>query len=175
MYIPLLPYRSGGKLTFPLCRTCVENSNNPDLLNRERCTHSDEQRALTDTWVSVEVVEALKENYKIVKIFEVWHFEQSEQYDPITKTGGIFTDYIKMAIKVKQESSGYPRGCDSDEQKQAYIDEYYQHEGKLNYKVNKSFFFFLIYLILKGILLNKDNIEKNPGMRFVSKLWAVSV
>jgi hypothetical protein len=43
--------------------------------------------------------------------FEVWHFDETEQYDPKTKTGGLFTDYVNTFLKMKQEASGWPEWC----------------------------------------------------------------
>ena len=67
----------------------------------------------------------------------------------VTKQGGLFTQYINTFLKLKQESSGYPQNVKSEEQKQAYIDQYLDHEG---------------------ILLDKECIDKNPGLRSLSKL-----
>ena len=52
-------------------------------------------------------------------------------------------------MKLKQESSGYPQNVKSEEEKQAYIDQYLDHEG---------------------ILLEKECIDKNAGLRSLSKL-----
>ncbi len=43
---------------------------------------------------------------------EVWHFNQSTQYDSKTIEGGLFAKYINTFLKVKQESSEYPEGID---------------------------------------------------------------
>ena len=41
LYHPVLPYRSGGKLTFPLCRTCVEQEQPKPFTERSRrCPHT---------------------------------------------------------------------------------------------------------------------------------------
>ncbi len=61
LYHPVLPYTSGGKLKFPLCRTCA----NEEQL--EPCCHSDRQRALTWTWCTPELHEALRKGYKVLK------------------------------------------------------------------------------------------------------------
>ena len=37
--------------------------------------------------------------------------------------------YINTFLKLKQESSGYPQNVKSEEEKQAYIDQYLDHEG----------------------------------------------
>ena len=52
-------------------------------------------------------------------------------------------------MKLKQESSGYPQPISTDEEKDDYIQQYLNHEG---------------------ILLDKDSIVKNPGLRSLSKL-----
>jgi hypothetical protein len=66
----------------------------------------------------------------MIAIYEIWDFEEKEQYDPVSKTGGLFTTYLNDALKKKQEASGYPENCKSDEDKQAYISDYFENEGK---------------------------------------------
>ena len=39
-------------------------------------------------------------------------------YDPKLKSGGLFTGYINQAMKEKQEASGYPDDCQTDEEKE---------------------------------------------------------
>jgi hypothetical protein len=45
LLFPVLPYWS-EKLTFPLCRTCMEKQ-------KQHCTHSEDERALYGTWTSI--------------------------------------------------------------------------------------------------------------------------
>ena len=52
-------------------------------------------------------------------------------------------------LKLKQQSSGFPSNINSEEEKNQYIRMYYENEG---------------------ILLNKELIKKNPGIRSISKL-----
>jgi hypothetical protein len=108
-----------------------------------KCLHNDVERALTGTWVTVEVNEAINENgYKLLKVFQVWHYAESEMYDPDTKAGGIFTEYLNMAIKVKQEASGFPENCETEQQKQDYIADYESKEGKNKIKCAVQKFIF---------------------------------
>ena len=72
---------------FPLCRTCVET------LQQTPCHHNDDERALYGTYVSLELQKAIEIGYTVQRIDSVWHFAHREQYDPTTKTGGLFTDY----------------------------------------------------------------------------------
>lgn len=143
LYHPVLPYRCNGKLTFPLCRTCVE------MENQNPCTCSDQQRAITGTFATPEVLQAIDKGYKILKIYEVWHFPETTQYDKETNTGGLFTEYVQMFLKLKQESSGFPKECVTEQQKREYIRLYQENEG---------------------ILLDYDNIKENPGLRSLAKL-----
>ena len=118
------------------------------------CKHNDKQRAITGTFVTLEVDRAVKEGYQILKTFEIWHFEETDQYDRATKSGGMFTGYMNDALKKKQEASGFPENCETDEQKDEYINRYYENEG---------------------IKLDKSKIAQNAGQRLVAKLWANSL
>jgi hypothetical protein len=97
LYHPVLPYRCNGKLLFPLCRTCAENQASGV------CTHANKERALTGTWVVLEITKALSMGYTMVKKHEAWHFEETERYDPETKTGGLWAPYINLWLKEKQQ------------------------------------------------------------------------
>ena len=51
LHFAILPHRCGGKLTFPLCRSCVETQLLLPLTQRTNCCpHTEEERALTGTW-----------------------------------------------------------------------------------------------------------------------------
>ena len=50
LYHPLLLLRQSGKLTFPLCATCVEDEMAKPMLERSHiCTHTDQQRQIIGT------------------------------------------------------------------------------------------------------------------------------
>ena len=63
LYHPVLPFKCNGKLMFSLCRTCAQN------LQQEPCTHSDEERALIGTWVSLEIDKAIEKGYQVMEIY----------------------------------------------------------------------------------------------------------
>lgn len=111
LYHPVLPYRSQGKLKFPLCRTCV------DAENQNACSCSVEEKAFTGTWCTPEIQMAVSKGYRILKIYEVYHFEQSSMYDQTTGEGGLFAKYVNTFLKIKQEVSVFPSECVSDESK----------------------------------------------------------
>ena len=129
-----------GKLIFALCATCAK------LKQYEQCNHNEDERVIEGTWVSLELNKAIKEGYVVKQIFEVWHWDKVEKYDEKTKSGGIFTGYVNTFLKIKQEASGYPIGTTNEDE---YINKYYEREG---------------------ILLEKDKIKPNPGLKAISKL-----
>lgn len=143
LFHPVLGYREGGKLTFPLCRTCVERQ------QQEPCTCSDAQRALTGTYCTPELIKAVEKGYKILKMYEVYHWRETTQYDPVTKTGGLFSSYINMFLKIKQEASGRPKWVKTESDLERYITMYEKKEG---------------------LRLDPEKIEVNPGLRSLAKL-----
>jgi hypothetical protein len=116
LYIPVLPFKSNNKLMFPLCRNCCEE-------NIKSCSHTDDERALEGTWVILEILEAIKLNYRIIQIYEIWHYEETDQYNPCDKKGGLFTEYVNNFLKIKQEASGFPEWIESEQDKLSYIND----------------------------------------------------
>ena len=109
LYHPVLPVRHGGKLTFPLCMACVQKEQTKSLHERRaECRHSDQQRQLQGTWCTPEIQEARARGYKLVRIHEVWHFKESRI--------GLFKNYVNTWLKIKQESAGWPRWCQTPAQ-----------------------------------------------------------
>ena len=144
LYHPVLPYSSQGKLKFPLCAKCADEE------HQGNCSCSDHQRALVGTWTTIELNKATEMGYKLLKVYEVYHFTKTSQYDPITKQGGLFTSYIDAFLKIKQEASGFPDWCaDDDNLKREYVKQYATKEG---------------------IDLDFDQIKKNPGLRLLAKM-----
>ena len=143
LYLPVLPSRIKGKLMFGLCRTCMEDG------VTENCCHNVDSRALTGTWVSDEIKKAVEKGYEIEEIYEVWHFENVSQYDPLLRQGGVFTEYVNTFLKIKQEASGWPDWCKTEEDRQKYTEDYFEKEG---------------------IRLDAKNINCNPGLRQLAKL-----
>ena len=137
LYIPVLPLKNKSKkLIFPLCKLCAERR------NPKSCTHTKEERRLVGTWTTAELSYALKRGYKIHKIIEVYHYND--------KTRDIFSKYIDIWLKLKQQSDGWPAWVKNDDQKQEYIN---------NFKNNE------------GVELDYNDIEKNPALRFIAKLF----
>ncbi|CAC5412808.1 unnamed protein product [Mytilus coruscus] len=103
-----------GKLMFGLCRTCMEDGVTED------CCHDVDSRALIGTWVSDEIKKAVQKGYKIEEIYENWNFENVSRYDPLIRQGGVFTEYVNTFLKIKQEASGWPDWCKTEEDRQNF-------------------------------------------------------
>ena len=97
LYHPVLPQRikidSYEKLVFTLCKACAETR------NQNKCKHSDDKRSFIGTWTTDEINKALEKGYKVIRTYEVWHFDKS--------TDDLFKGYIRRFMKIKLESSKY--------------------------------------------------------------------
>jgi G:T-mismatch repair DNA endonuclease (very short patch repair protein) len=143
LYHPVLPYRVKGKLLFALCRSCCET------FSQVACTHDHPgDREFEGTWVSCELRKAIEKGYLVTHVNEIWRYKVS-RYDPATRQGGLFAEYINSFLQLKQEASGWPSECGDDEAKERYLREYEETEG---------------------IVLDKNSIARNPGLRSVAKL-----
>ena len=124
LYHPVLPVRQHGKLTFPLCSACVtEEMAKPMHQRSNLCSHTAEQRMLRGTWVTLELEKAVEKGYVIQKIHKVFHFPENQ------RRRGLFKEYVNTFLKVKQEAAGWPEGCETEEGKAQYLQEYEEHEG----------------------------------------------
>ena len=148
LFHPVLPLRQNGKLTFPLCATCVEEEMTKPTLERScACSHSDEQRQITGTWCTPELEVAVEKGYQILHIHEVWNFPKKQE--------GLFRNYVNTWLKIKEEASGWPPHVGNDLEKQRqHIADYYAREG---------------------IRLDRANIKKNPGLRTLAKMMLNSM
>ena len=142
LYHPVLPLRSGGKLTFPLCATCVKEQQQKPMLERTpHCHHSPAERMLHGTWCTPEINKAREMRYQLVRVHEVWNFEERES--------GLFAEYVNAWLKIKTEASGWPKDCTTEERKRDYIERFEARED---------------------IRLEYSKIEKNPGLKATAKL-----
>ena len=92
-----------------------------------------EQRALSGTWVLDEIRLAIHLGYEVIDIFVVYEY-QVTQYDPSTREGGLFVEYINMFLKLKAEASGYSRCVRSPEDEERYIENFFARESVRLYR-----------------------------------------
>ncbi|CAG2254249.1 unnamed protein product [Mytilus edulis] len=116
LYHAVLPYRCHGKLTFSLCKTCA------DTKHQVKCTHNEQERSITGTYATPEVMVAKEKGYRVLKLYEVWHFPDDTQYDKQTNSGGLFTNYVQLFFKIKQEASGFPPHCRKRKKNETTLD-----------------------------------------------------
>ncbi|XP_055344931.1 uncharacterized protein LOC129592829 [Paramacrobiotus metropolitanus] len=112
---PVLPSTIKGKLIFTLCRACATAK------ATTFCKHSDEERCLEGVWVTVELHHALDVGYKVITVYEVWHWD--------TKEAGLFAKYMDLFLKVKMEASGWPNWCNTPEKRAAFVQLVKEREG----------------------------------------------
>jgi len=98
----------------------------------------------------VELNKAVDPAYKVGKIYEVYHYNDWMQYDGKDPKTGLFTEYIAVFLKLKQEKSGWPAWVNTDADAEKYISDYEEH---------------------MGIKLDQAQIEKNAGLRAIAKLF----
>ena len=83
------------------CQNCY-NERNAD------CVHKDSERTITGLWTTTEIEKALEKGYKIVRIYDVWHFEQSST--------DLWKGYIRKFLKINLETSKFT--CSEEEYRQ---------------------------------------------------------
>lgn len=132
---PVLPMRYNNLLIFGLCNQCCLTG------QQTSCDHTWEQRKMSGTWTTAELLLAMSKGYVVDEIFLIHHYPDSDE--------NMFTAYINSWLKYKQQASGWPRDADTEEKKMEYIDKYKQAEG---------------------IDLDYGSIDKNEGVRLIAKL-----
>lgn len=143
LYHPVLPARINNKLIFPLCRTCAETESSVC------CTHSKDERCLYGEWGTPEIYKAVEMGYEILDIYCVMHWKKTMKFIPgISK--GLFGPYMDKWFKTKTEASGWPSDICTDQEKTDYVEMLLQNEN---------------------IELDTNNIENNPGLRTLAKLF----
>ena len=78
LFHPILPYRTGGKLKFSLCRTCADNESD------RPCECSVKDRVIIWTLCTPEIQHVVNQGYQILKIYKMYHWEESTMYDSDT-------------------------------------------------------------------------------------------
>jgi hypothetical protein len=143
LYLPQIPLRIPGddRLLFTLCIPCAKNfkEENTKQFDNYNCQHTEKERAFTATLTHLELKEALLYDYKVTHLYRIWHYENWSE--------SLFKGYVQLLMKLKIESSEFPVGILSEEEKKKFAMEY---KCKL------------------GIDIDINNVAFNPGMRFIS-------
>jgi hypothetical protein len=108
------PIPCQSETLFSLCITCV-------LTSGQCCHTTDEDRALTGMWVIDKVRLSVQEEYRILKIHEVYEYKVT-RFDHETRECDLFAGYIDTFLKLKAESSGYPARVRTPTDEERYIE-----------------------------------------------------
>ena len=76
-----------------MCKACAATR------NQSKCEHTDDERSFVGTWTTDEINKAIEKGYKVLRTYEVWHFDKS--------TDDLFKGYVGRCMKIKLESSKY--------------------------------------------------------------------
>ena len=106
LFFPVLPSFVRKKLMYGLCRSCLEAGKN--IL----CSHSDLDRQMEDTWTTVELVYALKCGYRLIKVHELFLYEEMKP---------LFRDFYLQLARMKLEAEGFPVTAQSEEEKREHV------------------------------------------------------
>ena len=143
LYHPVLPLRENQKLMFLLSRTCVIASNTGE------CTQTtDNERALTGTWIVDEVRLAVEKGYRIFEIYEVYEYKV-KLYDPKHMNAACL-----RFLKLKAEANGYPDWVRSSADEERYTESFWKSEG---------------------IRLDKESIKTNAAKRGLAEICLTSM
>ena len=117
-------------------------------IRNEKCNHTEEERAIIGTWSTIEINKAIEKGYKLLKIYELEHFEETSK--------NIFKKYVNTFMKYKQEASGCkcdPRYCNKDCKNDNVC------ETKIRYLIDNA-----------AYDLDIDKVQYNAGLRFIAKI-----
>lgn len=146
MCIPILPMRYNDRLEFVLCNKCgIENA-------KTYCTHDDEQRCLVSTFSTAELSDALANGYRICEVYEILHWPLSSDE--------IFREYVYKWITMKQEASGFPNWVTSDEDKDKYVNNYYEDTRSIGCPIR-----------LEKASIRRDEISRNIAKNLLNSFY----
>jgi len=137
---PVLALKIDQRLLFPLCRKCAEDYPNGGKLIGYNCLHADEQRSFVWSGTTIELAEALKQDYVVIKVYSGLEYEEF--------SNSIFKGFVADLMALKIHASGFDGIEDPDEQ-DIYILE------------NKSRF---------NIIIDKNKMKPDAAKRSLSKL-----
>ena len=89
-----------------------------------------------------------------MKIYEVYHWDETSQFNIDSGDSGLFSEYVNVFLKIKQEASGWPSYVKTEQDMYKYISDYSKNEG---------------------VKLDADKISKNSALRSIAKLMLNSV
>ncbi len=111
------------------------------IQSQDYCTCDDKDRMFVGTWCTPEMETALSVGYQLIYVYEVLHWTRT--------SNTLFSEFINQFLQLKAQASGWPKEVNTEQKRDCYINTFLEREG---------------------VLLVKDKIEKNPGLRTLAKL-----
>ena len=154
LWIPINPFKYNAKLFFPLCGKCVETTSSNksqqvtipiDGSNSSQSDYLD--RAFWGTIVTVELQLGIRWGYRVIDVSEIWSWSTSG------RSSNLFREYMNTFLKIKTEVSGWPVECNCDQT------ETCSHRRD----------FLRDFELKEWVKLNEESMERNEGLRFISK------
>ena len=68
---------------------------------QSKCDHTADERSFRGTWCTNEIALALRKGYRILEIYEVWHFDETSTT--------LLKGYVKDFMQIKMENSAPPK------------------------------------------------------------------
>ena len=95
--------------------------------------HTQEEQALTGTWITLEIEHAIQRGYTIIETYEAWHFKRTAEYGTVQQpdpyADGLFGGYANALLQIKQEASGWPPNVVTDAKKDRFWAKCERKEG----------------------------------------------
>jgi len=128
-FFPPLSKNYHGKLMNVLCEFCAQHRITTS------CTHTEEQRALLGTWTTVEISLALSCGYRIIEVFEAWHYPSRMKYSKPSNPGevagqSLFADFVFTFYALKTQASGPPSSDMTEGNIEEYCENFFKNTGK---------------------------------------------
>ena len=118
-------------------------------IDGSNCSHSDYlDRAFWGTFVTVELRLGIRWGHRVTDVLEIWSWSTAR------RSSNLFREYINTFLKIKTEASGWPIECYCDQT------ETCSHRRD----------FLRDFELKEGIKLNEEIMERNEGLRFISKI-----
>uniref|UniRef100_A0AC35GBJ0 DNA-directed DNA polymerase n=1 Tax=Panagrolaimus sp. PS1159 TaxID=55785 RepID=A0AC35GBJ0_9BILA len=139
LIIPVVPYKVGDFLLFPLCRSCCYiHEKDESSRGIKTCNHTDDERGFVSTLTHMELNLALTKGYVVTKYYGAYNYKEWST--------DLFKPYVKKFLRLKVEADGWPPNVHTEEEKDKFIREY-----KEKFDID----------------IDKNNVKKNSAFRYI--------
>jgi len=75
------------------------------MFSQAECIHCLAEHEFEDAWVFCELHKVIGKGYRVSEVSKIWQYKV-RRYDPDTRQGGLFTEYINSFLQLEQEATG---------------------------------------------------------------------